>query len=282
MRFSVDREDAVGDAGFADARPVVGRVHPEVGRPDLHAELACQEDGRDPGPASKIQDPHPLERSRASRPALPLATRRSAACLSRPSAGRRPATRGDTTCVLCQRSQRAPRPAPWGPAPRPGDGRIPPVDQQVRVRGVATRANCTTRGRRRRIVRTPVATAGDYRPPIGQDRDGAMLRAGGRQLPSGIFVVGARARVPDSRPLTNGAGVLKPTLGGIGRSRRRPPRAARRALPQLDGAAVAGLGPGFGRAPTGTTTIDLVVQAYHEAAPAGTGVGPPARRVTTS
>ena len=54
----VDREDAVLDAGVPDALEVLGGAEPQVGGPDLHAELAAQEDRRHRPPAAEVQDPH--------------------------------------------------------------------------------------------------------------------------------------------------------------------------------------------------------------------------------
>ena len=54
----VDREHAVLDAGIPDALEVLRGAEPQVGGPDLHAELAAQEDRRRRPPAAEVQHPH--------------------------------------------------------------------------------------------------------------------------------------------------------------------------------------------------------------------------------
>ena len=54
----VDGEDAVFDAGIADALESFGRAEPEVGGPDLHAEFAAQKDRRHPATATEVEHAH--------------------------------------------------------------------------------------------------------------------------------------------------------------------------------------------------------------------------------
>ena len=56
--IGVDREDAVLDAGVPDALQVLRGAEPQVGGPDLHAELAAQEDRRRRASTAEIQHPH--------------------------------------------------------------------------------------------------------------------------------------------------------------------------------------------------------------------------------
>ena len=53
-----DREDAVLDAGVPNPLDVLRGAEPQVRRPDLHAELAAEEDRRQSAPASEVQHPH--------------------------------------------------------------------------------------------------------------------------------------------------------------------------------------------------------------------------------
>ena len=52
-------EDAVLDPGVLHALEILRGVKPKVRRPNLHAELAAQEDGRDGPPAAKVEHAHP-------------------------------------------------------------------------------------------------------------------------------------------------------------------------------------------------------------------------------
>jgi hypothetical protein len=54
----VDREDPVLDLGVPDALKVLRGAEPQVGGPDLHAELAAEEDRRDCPAAAEVQHPH--------------------------------------------------------------------------------------------------------------------------------------------------------------------------------------------------------------------------------
>ena len=54
----VDRKDAVLDPGIPDALKFLRGAEPQVGGPDLHAELAPKEDGRCPAAATEVQHAH--------------------------------------------------------------------------------------------------------------------------------------------------------------------------------------------------------------------------------
>ena len=57
MSVGVDRENAVIDAGVADPLDILGGTDPEIGRPNLHAKFAMQEDRRAGLAATEVQNP---------------------------------------------------------------------------------------------------------------------------------------------------------------------------------------------------------------------------------